>query len=69
MTVPGYALGSNGKPAIMVAPAADTADFALPAVNGSHVSDLPVFKTGKVKDSLGRRPSLTTSVRPCGPIS
>jgi hypothetical protein len=54
MTVPDYALGSNGRPAIMVAPAEDTSEFALPVAVGSHVTDLPVFKTGKVKDSKGR---------------
>ena len=61
-TVPDYALGSNGKPAVMVAPTpAASAEFALPKSDGNVVRGLPVFKAGKVKDSTGRQHDWTVA--------
>lgn len=54
MTIPDYAIGENGKPAIMMSPVVETADHALPPLVDNVVKDLPIFRTGKVKDSKGR---------------
>jgi hypothetical protein len=56
--LPEFALGGNGKSAILVAP---VSKFRAAPVLGADniVRDLPVFKARKVKDSLGRESTWT----------
>lgn len=58
--LPEGAVGSNGRPAIMLSPI-ETADHGLPTLSAAGATRIKVFRTGAVKDSKGRAREWTRS--------